>query len=586
MKESLYALSRKIIRPITENLVFFVALAVLLVLPAVLYGYRSNDWVYVLCALLANIVLAYLLSALCVVFVRARWLQFLLVAIMGTFSFLESFLAYSFGTLITATLLQMVLETNPNEVSGFVNTYLLTGQTILFVSAMAVGAIGLFCCFRWLKGGKLNVDNLVLSLSLSVVILGAMGVYVFRDVRNLYWYMRLDSHQIFEARSNAFYSANYTTIGGLLFNILLTMKQYDEIEILEETMRVPLVVNTSSEKVDIVLIIGESFNRYHSSLYAYEIQTNPQLAMHLVQGRLSVFTDVVTPYNYTHDALRSILSFYSQEIARKWNWTPLFPFIYKVAGFECFFISNQEVKGEDNWGFDFLNSFLVSDNVASMLFDYQNGAKREYDLDIVRCAEELDKEVPQFWLYHLMGQHTAYSDRYPAEEKVFAQSDYAYRSDLTDAQKEIVAHYDNATRYNDKVVAAILDQFRDKDAIVIYLSDHGEEVYDYRDHMGRSHEPIVTPERAKYQFEVPFMIWMSDKYKENHPDVVAQVERSVDRPFMIDDLPHLMLDLAGIECEWFDPTRSVINDQFNEKRKRLLLDSKQDYDVIMGRRND
>ena len=49
---------------------------------------------------------------------------------------------------------------------------------------------------------------------------------------------------------------------------------------------------------------------------------------------------------------------------------------------------------------------------------------------------------------------------------------------------------------------------------------------------------------------------------------------------MIDDLPHLMLDLAGIDCKWFEPTRSVINDQFNKERKRLLLDSKQDYDLI------
>lgn len=205
-------------------------------------------------------------------------------------------------------------------------------------------------------------------------------------------------------------------------------------------------------------------------------------------------------------------------------------------------------------------------------------------MDLVReNADSVDQHTSDrnLIIYHLMGQHVGYKQRCPDDERVFTVSDYEHRKDITNVQKEYVAHYDNATLYNDKVVAAILDQFRDREAIVVYLSDHGEEVYDYRDHMGRSHEPIITPERAKYQFEVPFMIWMSDKYKENHPEVVAQVERSVDRPYMIDDLPHLMLDLAGIECEWFDPTRSVINDRFNAKRKRLLLDSKQDYDEIM-----
>lgn len=77
------------------------------------------------------------------------------------------------------------------------------------------------------------------------------------------------------------------------------------------------------------------------------------------------------------------------------------------------------------------------------------------------------------------------------------------------------------------------------------------------------------------------MIWVSDKYKETHPDIIKRIENSVDRPFMTDDLPHLMLDLAGIECEWFEPSRSLINDQYNVNRKRLLEDSKQDYDEIM-----
>ena len=50
---------------------------------------------------------------------------------------------------------------------------------------------------------------------------------------------------------------------------------------------------------------------------------------------------------------------------------------------------------------------------------------------------------------------------------------------------------------------------------------------------------------------------------------------------MTDDLPHLLLDLAGLSCRWFDPTRSVINDRFDASRPRLLRDDKVDYDLIM-----
>jgi len=59
------------------------------------------------------------------------------------------------------------------------------------------------------------------------------------------------------------------------------------------------------------------------------------------------------------------------------------------------------------------------------------------------------------------------------------------------------------------------------------------------------------------------------------------VPRAVDRPYMTDDLPHLLLDLAGLSCRWFDPTRSVINDRFDASRPRLLRDDKVDYDLIM-----
>lgn len=77
------------------------------------------------------------------------------------------------------------------------------------------------------------------------------------------------------------------------------------------------------------------------------------------------------------------------------------------------------------------------------------------------------------------------------------------------------------------------------------------------------------------------MIWMSDRYRAARPELAAAIARAVDRPYMTDDLPHLLLDLAGLSCRWFDPTRSVINDRFDASRPRLLRDDKVDYDLIM-----
>ena len=117
--------------------------------------------------------------------------------------------------------------------------------------------------------------------------------------------------------------------------------------------------------------------------------------------------------------------------------------------------------------------------------------------------------------------------------------------------------------------------------MVVYLSDHGEEVFDYAHRNGRIHDATLSPDCCRHQYEIPFMIWMSDRYRAARPELAAAIARAVDRPYMTDDLPHLLLDLAGLSCRWFDPTRSVVNDRFDASRPRLLRDDKVDYDLIM-----
>lgn len=50
-------------------------------------------------------------------------------------------------------------------------------------------------------------------------------------------------------------------------------------------------------------------------------------------------------------------------------------------------------------------------------------------------------------------------------------------------------------------------------------------------------------------FDIPFIVYCTPKYVEEHPDIVNRIEASVDNPFMTDDLPHLLFDLAGIHTK-------------------------------------
>lgn len=64
------------------------------------------------------------------------------------------------------------------------------------------------------------------------------------------------------------------------------------------------------------------------------------------------------------------------------------------------------------------------------------------------------------------------------------------------------------------------------------------------------------------------------------PDILYAVSRR----FSSDDRPHLLPDLAGIRCPWYDPTRSLVNDRFDNARPSPLLlgyEPAGDYDVLI-----
>lgn len=75
-------------------------------------------------------------------------------------------------------------------------------------------------------------------------------------------------------------------------------------------------------------------------------------------------------------------------------------------------------------------------------------------------------------------------------------------------------------------------------------------------------------------------MWFSPSFYQNHPDVVHAARRASSRPFMSDDLSHLLMGLAGISCPYYDVHRDLLHDSFRVSRPRLLK-NKYDYDSLL-----
>lgn len=579
---------KKILAPIIREPIFLAFQILILNTPVWIFWITQYSSFFKLYAILAAPIIlftAYILTIAVYLIPKSKVSLYVVTYILTIF---ETYIILNFGTRFNPSIFQLIAETTLNEAREFISTYIFTSNVLIYICALsALVGINIYAeksyCIKNLVSKCVQYVVSKIALGVSVIILLCGTTSFFRDVRFIHCLISYPYTQVPGKLDRFVYGTNYTTFGKCIVAIYFHCSIMKDSDRLAKTMSELADVSSDFTSKKIVLILGESFNKYHSSLYGYTLQTNSLIERE--RNNLYVMTDVVSPHNATSKCLRKLFSFSNQDSDVYWADTPLFPALYKAAGFKVALLSNQESKESSNNLWNSINNCLVSEETIPYQYDYIN--KQVYNLDMELVKEYESKlvdvwaSVPQLVIFHLNGQHVNYNERYPEQNVAYNFKDYQARTDLNEAQKEVVMHYDNATHYNDKVVSSIIDLFRNEDAVIIYLSDHGDEVYDYRDHFGRSHEPIITLGRAKYQYEVPFMIWVSDTYKENHPILIDKIASAVDKPFMTDDIPHLMLDLAGISSMWFEPSRSLVNEQYNANRKRLLEDSKQDYDTII-----
>ncbi len=331
----------------------------------------------------------------------------------------------------------------------------------------------------------------------------------------------------------------------------------------------------------LVLVIGESTNRGHMSLYGYGRDTNPELSK--MRDQLTVFNDVVTPRPYTIEALQQVLTFADEENPDLFLKTPSIVKMMKQAGYKTFWITNQQTLTKRN---TMLTTFSEQADEQSYLNNNRNQNARQYDGDVLEpFAKVLGDAAPRkLIVIHLLGTHVNYEYRFPPEFAKF-NDNVGVPPSITGERLQTYNNYDNAVLYNDFVVSSLIKKFQaaDPNGFLLYLSDHGEDVYDSGDHtnLGRNEG---NPTSAMYT--IPFMLYASPKWKADH---AWSFQGDVNRPYSSQQLIHTWADLAGLSFKEWDPTRSLVNDQF-VARPRLIGDpynpkTLRDYATIAPKAN-
>lgn len=321
----------------------------------------------------------------------------------------------------------------------------------------------------------------------------------------------------------------------------------------------------AGELPNVVFVIGESSSRAYWHLYGYPRQTTPCMDALCREGNGGVcFRDVVSVSGATTESICMTLTDVSLDNPMVGGWA--LPEVYRRAGYRGVLITNQML-----WRFD-------QDALLSKVFDGCDerikmaeefpGDGRPYD---ERAAEILARvlrgavDAPQIVFVHLAGAHFPVENANPKSEDYFTDAvEGECLAGLSFEARARANRYDNAIRYGDKVLGMLVDVVKAESrrpACLVFLSDHGESP---RNEYWRNRE-------SEDVYEVPFLIWFSDAYRQAFPDVVAAASRAASRPVQNDELVYGLAELGRISgLAGARPERSFLHPDFRGRLPRKL----------------
>ena len=375
-----------------------------------------------------------------------------------------------------------------------------------------------------------------IELSLSVRIIGfvlcVLGSFAF--IRNLFKTgFKFKDGYILNPYSNVLYHFfAYKKTYGALKETLAKSTANPFLDIVSDLDK--------SEAETYIVVIGESANRTHLSLYGYPRKTTPFSDDR--KEELFVFDNVVSPFAQTMPVLERVLTFSEAEHPEFLTQKGTIVDYFKQAGFKTYWFSNQ---------------YALSDTLVTAISSHADweksynfsGMKRfektGFDGDMLPDIQKIlsDKTITKKVLFvHLIGSHSAYTNRYPVDWAFF--KDNLSGKTLSAQGHTLLNAYDDSIRYTDFVVNQIIDLLKEQNetACCLYFSDHGEDIFDTTNkkilgHSELANEPMVS---------IPFFAWVSEKYKQLRPNVIASFEQNKHKHYNTEKVIHTIIRLAGL----------------------------------------
>ena len=426
-----------------------------------------------------------------------------------------------YGRTLTYDVFAAMLEANAFDVQSFVSLPLV----LTLVLALGISVVQMICLhFVHISNRKWGI---CLLLFLSCFFLLKEGGKLYIDRKNPDSSVRM-------------YLATRHIVPLSFFSVLKTY--WTEEEKAQRLASLPSPADFFSEcgtdKPIVVLVLGESARGDHFSLNGYGRKTNPRLERepHIINMGVARSFGV-----QTRNSLIGMLT-----DATEADRTPTlgsFLSLYNRHGFMTCFYSRQNRFGRSGH----LTDTLIGQSKDIRYF------QTPADQDLLKETKALfDKyQDALLLLLHTTGSHYDYRRNYTDAFRVFTPDDYTPET-MLERKQNVINAYDNTIVKTDDFLAGLYAQLKDRDAIVVYVSDHGQLLGEH----GRFLHAIGgTGTEYPEQKNIPFFFWYSDQFAEKHPAILAGLRQSAasGKTFTHDNLYHTMIAVGGIRSEIVRP---------------------------------
>jgi len=355
-------------------------------------------------------------------------------------------------------------------------------------------------------------------------------------------------------------------------------------------------VSKKEEGETYIIVIGESLNKHHMSLYDYARDTTPNLRKLFEDKKIIRFNQAYPAFVNTVPALKLALTQASQENNLSYYNAIDIVTLLNRAGFDTYWLTNQSLYGA--WD---TSTSIIAHN-AKYLYSYNSFIGKEvrsihYDEVILRDLKSILEQKSsknRVIFIHLMGNHVRYSSRYPKKfdkfkeyseiifGKVAHQSLLLTLKDLYHKrvslhtfidkllQKDIkrINSYDNSVYYNDFILSKIIKLFNDNVDIgsLIYFSDHSEDVVEGNSHYYGNFKWTMT--------QIPLIIYPTNRYRLKYPDKIQNMINNRNKLFCNEYIFDTIVGICNIKSDIINKNRDLTNKNYSLLPSKAYLFNK------------